>query len=376
MADPIALSSGERGLVARSSGHSSELVETIEIEKKAKASQTVVMTIGPERLPSLRRATTLTANAEVQLTLTCVRDGNRCVGSPYRYSPRIGARIVLSGSRDLSRSPQLVVSERVGATCSQAIDNRNHHCPLVIDDSVLEIPPAPELPCEPRGCRLNLVVDAAHPDAGDDDKLVIGIDSDSGRILQDKGRLNAIVRAPQTEVRERALDTRRRLAAEIPMTAGGSGERTVVYSKRLRGLAVGDIINARALLVAGIQPLDYAAFIGSQIIVADSPEQTHPGAIARRSITYRGEITETNGFNCTQAGTDYSDPCRSPKVGVAAVRRAPVDGDGRLAPLYVNLVARAFPKRVGKMPKDVATVEKQGFLRLGVLREIVSGGGT
>ena len=368
--NPVALSSGERGLVARSSGHSSELVETIEIEKNAKPSRTVVISIGSDRLPTLRRGSSLEASAEVQLTLTCVRDGERCVGSPYRYDPRIGAQLVLASSRDLSAGQELPISRRFSADCSQKVSNRNHHCPLVIDGADLETPPQSQLPCEPRECFINLVVDASHPDAGAGDKLIVGIDSDSGEILQDKGRVNAIVRAPDTEVAVRSLETRRRLLSEIPMTAGGSGQRSVVYSKRLRGLAVGDIIDARALQVASINHLDYAAFIGSQIIVADSPRGEHPGPIARRATTYRGEVTETNGFNCTQSGTDFSDPCRSPKTGIAAIRWAPVDKRGRPVPLYVNLISRAFPKRVGAMPDDVAKVKKQGYLRIRHLREL------
>ena len=80
------------------------------------------------------------------------------------------------------------------------------------------------------------------------------------------------------------------------------------------------------------------------MIVAETPTSIEPAGLATSSSQFGGDLTETNGFNCTQGASGFATPCTTVKAGAARITRdAVVDTAGTPATLYVNLVASAKP---------------------------------
>jgi hypothetical protein len=318
------------------------------------------MSLGPKRLPRLRRGDQLKLSAEVQVTTTCVTSGARCIGRQYGFTPAVDARLVLAGRRHAAGGRgTLPVSGSQTVRCHQPRPNRNHHCVLVFRNVAVRLGPGRRLPCRLRDCRVNLVLAARNPAARAGDVLIIGADRPDGSIEQDMGRLNAVVIPRGVDPHAHRLRATHRIHSTLPEGAPRSGGWRVVYSLKLSGLERGDVIAAAARAVTGIGPLHYSAFVSSQLIVAGSRSSTHP---FRRDVSLDGLVTEANGFNCTQGPSAYRSPCVTRKAGVARIRRHPVDRRGRPRPLYLNLIMRSFPKLARAAPGDAAQVLRGGFL--------------
>jgi hypothetical protein len=196
------------------------------------------------------------------------------------------------------------------------------------------------LPCPRDGCHLNLLARAHHPRARRGNLLVIGGDEASGRIVQDKGRVN-VVRLRRDAVASvtrhvRGSSPHRR----VPVR---SGDRRVVRSVPLPGLEKGEHFEVRGAFVAALGRLPYNALISSHMVVAPSRIATHPRDAAR-VISLRGKLSEVNGYNCTHGPSAHRTPCVTRKAGVATVKRDPRKVLGPDPDLYVNLVARSQPK--------------------------------
>ena len=318
------------------------------------------MSLGPAKLPPLRRGDLLKLSAEVQVTTTCVDASARCIGRQYGFSPSVAAHLVLAADgRATGGRRATTVSGSQSVRCHQPRPNRNHHCVLVFRNAAVPLGARRPLPCRLGGCHVNLVVDAHSPAARAGELLIIGADRPDGSVEQDMGRLNAIVVPRGGDPHARRLRATRRIHASLPEGAERSGGWRVVYSLKLSGLERGDVIAAAARAVTGIGPLRYSAFVSSQLIVAGGRSSTHP---FRRDVNLDGLVTEANGFNCTQGPSAYRSPCVTRKSGVARIRRHPVDRHGRPRPLYLNLIMRSFPKLARAVPGDAAAVLRDGFL--------------
>lgn len=349
-----------RSVQLATTGNHSELVKTIPITSRAGAARRVVMSLGPKKLPRLRRGDVLKLSAEAQVTTTCVDASARCIGRQYGFTPAVTARVVLAArSRATGGAGALAVSGPQTARCHQPRPNRNHHCVLVFRNAAFRLGHPGRLPCRLARCHVNLVLDAHNPAARAGDLLVIGADRPDGSVEQDMGRLNAVVIPRGSDTHARRLRATRRIQTSLPEGAERSGGWRVVYSLKLSGLERGDVIAAAARAVTGIGPLHYSAFVSSQLIVAGGRASTHP---FRRDVNLKGLVTEANGFNCTQGPSAYQTPCVTRKAGVARIRRHPVDRHGRPRPLYLNLIMRSFPKLARAAPGDAAAVLHGGFL--------------
>ena len=164
---------------------------------------------------------------------------------------------------------------------------------------------------------------------------MIGGDSPNGKISQGKARLSAVVvraRRGRLEV-DNSVSRRRRQTTLAPRFSDGLA---VIHSKKLRNLRKGDVLVVRARQRSALPGRD-PYFISGQIVVSSSPGDTRASPLAKRAISNRGMITETNGFNCTAGPSAFSSPCMSRKSGITLIRRTP------RRPLYVNLVSRTFP---------------------------------
>jgi hypothetical protein len=339
-----------------------ELVKTVAIEKRAKPSRTTVMSL---RMPDLEHVDRFRTTAEITVTNTCVEPGPRCIGRRYRYSPKVGAQLMLAPRRSATAQKKTIrIGARQTLACGQRRPDRNHHCPIVFSIPSRAVNPA-RLPCRPSACRLNLVLDAHSRKAKRGNRLVIGADRPDGSIDQGRGRIGVIAFRDgfdSTTLRARTEAPRKRF---LKMVGGGLGTRqgghTVTYSAPVPVTERGTVISARAVQRLAIGHLPYSAFVSAELILASRPSRTSPDAVAKRASTFNGHLTETTGFNCTQGPSAFRTPCASRKAGTVQLRREPRRGE-RAAPLYVNLVSRTFPKRTGAGRRERGRILPGGSL--------------
>jgi hypothetical protein len=340
-----------------------ERVDTIPIARHVGAEPRVAISLGPRRMPTLRKDDTLRALGEVQVTNTCVRSEPRCIGRPYSFAPRVRAWLVVGRSSTATdgRSARRI-SEREFVECGQQRPNRNHHCVLVISGGEMTVRAPRRLPCQPARCHLNLVVSAHHPNALHGNRLVIGADTPGGAVKQGKGRVSALLIPAGSDTVTRKAVSERRVHRTVPMDRSGSGW-TSVYSVKLRNLRAGEVITARARQVLDIAHLRNAVFDSSRIVLTQGRRKVSSGWIARRSGA-PSDFTEANGFNCTQGHSAYRTPCVSRKAGQITIVRKPVGRRGRSVPLYVNLISRGFLKTAQPKRAASAHVLRGGSLRV------------
>jgi hypothetical protein len=336
---------------------SAEITQAVRITRRPRGE--VAASLRPEDLPDLRTGDQFEVSAEVEVTTDCLRrhrhDKSGCRGKAYRYNPRIGARLVLTD--DAGAVDGVPLSARVEDTCRQKLPAREHHCyialtpdPIVVDEQTLG--------CVPGTCRVNLVVDAAHRKARRGNVVLLGGNKGDKKVKQDKASIDVIRTRPANpadgppEPPDGTLVAWAGDRVTTSLSLGTPPRTAVVYSQALENVRDGDQIAARGRLITGIRRLRHNVNIASRIILTDSPVSTFPllgeGDLPRE----RGEITESNGFNCTQRTT----PCVTVKAGVL---RFQGDAPGTL---YVNLVL-AIGRVGGSAPGDRGvTIADGGFL--------------
>jgi hypothetical protein len=350
---------GTEEMFAASTGNNSETEKTLRITKPSNSEERVVMSLDPSKLPTLQEGDRLTASAEVQLSTTCVEVSRRCIGRPYAFSPKMSAHLVLANDRRKTGGDRIsgVDSKR----CHQPRPNRNHHCVLVLKDGLKNVGDPANLPCPPDHCFVNLVASAESSKARSGNVVVVGADTPSGRIRQDKGRLNALVLRGSGLASEPER-TRHRRKRRVPVADGGTGGRRVIYSLPLEDLRRGDAFTVQARQRTKIHHLPYNVFVGTQIVLGGSPNDVSPGKLPRRVGRFGAQVTEGNGFNCTLGNSAYESPCVTNKVGLLQVEHDALDGAGRPVTLYLNLTAQAAPKLAKPRKRDDAIALAGGFL--------------
>lgn len=326
------------------SGSYSERIKKLPITRHAGKEKRVVMSLGPKRLPRLRRGDRLKLSSEVQVTLNCNEPMKRCIGPPYHYDPEVAVRLLLARSADSVRGLRVSATKR--AECRQR-HPREHHCVLVFTDAGLRVRNPGRIPCPPDRCFVNLVIDASNRHAGKKDVLIVGGNKPDGSIPQDRGRINAVLLHPGNGDYPKPHRTRSRVTPELPLDL----RRHVVYSQRLRDLEAGQQLAVEAEAVTDRSGLPYSVRTSSELILAERRNATEPGPLARR-LGGGGEISEANGFNCTAD----RDTCTTRKVGVLRVSRSAP------RPLFVNLVMVVGPKRLEADPGDRYDVLRRGGL--------------
>ncbi|HEX2129659.1 MAG TPA: hypothetical protein VHF58_10630 [Solirubrobacterales bacterium] len=320
-----------------STGNRSERVKTVPIGKLRGAKRTVVMSLGPTRLGALRPGDRIYGTSEVEVSV-CLKanplhGGERsCVGRTYGYDPYVRAELVLTHGTKRTRGLELG-SRRL--QCAQGQPNRNHHCVLVIDDGVATVPEGGKLPCGESDCHLNLVLDAYKKGARSGHKLVVGAASDGHRVHGDKGRINAARFRPGTgEVIEPDV-TQNKVRGSLPIAGEGNDvKERAIYSIAVPNLNAGDQLLVDGRLVTRIGMHSYNVFQRTGLVLSEGPRSSsRDGWPEKVGDIVNGQISEANGFNCTQGDSAHEDPCRARKVGVLEITRdAPKT-------LYVNLVA-------------------------------------
>jgi hypothetical protein len=337
LAVPAGAGTRDPGVRAATTGTHSELRKTVPITRRPGNQPRTALSMGPGKLGRIEAGDRIALSAEVQMTLDCDEPQPRCAGRPYRFDPKVVARLVLAPRR----SPQAPAAAlaRVKLTCRQQLPHRQHHCPIAFDEVIRA---SKRLPCRLDRCFANVVVSAHSPQARGGERMVIGSNKPSGRIVQNKGRLNAIV--IDRGVRSRRLATGDLLRRSLRLRPS----RKVVLSQKVTDLRRGDVLAASARIRSDVRHLGYNALVGAQLVVARGPRATSPSRLVRRSIWQKGLISPLNGTNCTPP----QSPCPTRKVGVGKVRRDVRGDSGGETPLFVNLVIRTKQKRVDRMHGD------------------------
>jgi hypothetical protein len=330
-------------VLARTTGKRSELMPTVPITRASGGARRVVMSLGPSgrslsRFRDLAPGDRLHVLAELAVT-TDHFEQSLAVGSAYRYAPYVQAHVLLTGDPGTADDePRFVV-------CSSAptkITHRRHHHVFVFDESI-------EVPDDQRPWHLNLVLHANHRRAASGHVLLVGENEPDRTVGQDKGRLNAVRIRPGTHTRPRSVRTTARRARSIPVIPT---TKTVVYSKRMDGLAAGEQLEVRATMRTSAARLSYPARVSTRIFLADSQSATDTGGHAADVAAFGGEICEHNGFNCERG------PCETKRVGILHVERAAT------RPLYVNVVADSGDPLGEGAPGDKLKVLAGGRLEI------------
>jgi hypothetical protein len=335
---------------------SNETRTTIPITRDRGARPYVVLSERVMAGGGLRRGDVLRATAEVQLSTTCATPEPRCVGSHYSYSPRMDGRVVLGSSPTATGGANAdPISTLKTRRCNQKRPNRNHHCVLVFANAVKRVRNLGALPCQPDGCFLNVVASADHDNAGPGDVVVVGADRPDGTVDGDKGRIDGfLARGAIPPPREKNGGAKMR--DSVPIAPSGGAGRKVVRSLRLDGLRKGDAVRISAEQRIGISSVPYNVFIGTRMIVATSPTETRTNGFVAKVFSSGGEITEQNGYNCTQGGSTYQNPCNTPKAATAYVKRKMPQKNGEPKPVFVNIVMAGLPKLATAQPNDKMSV--------------------
>ena len=304
-----------------------------------------MISLGPSGLPDLARGDRIRITAELMVTTNCVKPVPRCRGPSYGYNPRIRARLVLAPSRRVKQGPRTMpVSKLRRETCTQRRPQYEHHCVFVFTHAGFDVQRQGRLPCALETCYVNLVADAHHPRASSRDRLIVGGLRPSGKILQDRSRINAVRYRDALPSDFEAAATERLHRQRMPPNL----ERRVVISRRLRGLEGSEQLAVQAVMRTDISHLPYAVRTSARLILAESPRATKPGNFVKSHAVGTGEISENNGSNCTKP----PGRCTYRKVGVLEMRRDAVDRQDRRVPLYINLVTVLGPKVLEARARD------------------------
>jgi hypothetical protein len=336
-----------------------EIPETLPIRGRPGRGGKVIISLRPGDLPGLQQGDQLEVTAEVEVTTDCLRRtraSTECLGKAYRFNPRVRAQLFLSGSEDTTTG--LALSEPQQITCRQKLPARQHHCYMALTPPPTQITDEAALPCTPDTCRVILVMDASHRLARRGTVLLLGGNNRGGKVKQDKGSIDAVrIRPadpsespPPLPVGTTTTLTSERVSSSLSLDE--PPRQTVVYSQRLDDLEEGEQLAVRAGMTTGIRQLRHNAKIGARILLADGPLDRIPSVAGIQVEGENGEITENNGYNCTQRTT----PCQTTKVGVLEVK------DDAPGPVYVNLVL-AIGRVGGSAPGDnLVTIQEAGGL--------------
>jgi hypothetical protein len=351
-------SAGNGGLVSpatptfATTGDASELLEAIPIGRTPGKLDRVAMSLSPDRFDPIQLGDRLRVSGEVQVSTTCVDPGPRCVGTQYDVNPFVTARIVLSPAPS-SGAGFLPLGESRTLLCKQRRPNRNHHCTITIPNVETTISDLAALPCPPTACYLNLIVGASNKAAKRGNVVVLGGDKPDGSVEQDKGRLS-LVQAHAAVPAPTVTSTDELVTQALPLTIGTSEKRRVVYSLPIESPQQGDVLAFDSSFRTDISALRFNTFISSRVILAETPTSAKSTGIAKRATPYKGQGTESNGFNCTLGVSGYPNPCTTVKAGALQITRKFKSDYEEPTTLYLNVLAGAQPK----LPEDSVTEDE------------------
>ncbi|HZA90970.1 MAG TPA: hypothetical protein VE401_12155 [Solirubrobacterales bacterium] len=317
-----------------------ERIKTLPITAKAGADRRIVMRLGPREaglkpLPDLLPGDELKVLVELAVTTDCrsVQQGD-CVEQPYRFSPRVRARVLLADNPNATarRKGHALLLHEETATVSQ----EQHHHVFVLE------PPPVEIPTDWDADQNYVIValDASNRYAKRRQVLLIGA-NEKGDVQQDMARISVARRRSGNDPPPQAAIERRLRTDRLPLTK----EKRVVFSAPMAKLAKDEQLVVGAMVEVSGRGIPYKARISTRLVLADGPAETDAGKEARKVDALKGEIAEHNGTNCLSGATQ-----RARKVGMSRVTR----NAGRTH--YVNLVAESADPVAGRTDRSLTLV--------------------
>ena len=348
------------------------LVRTIPISRRTGAHPVSVTSLPLRKMGKLRPGVRLEVGGELQVTV-CLRrsvgrhrSGTDCAGRIYGYDPRVRVQLVLAGGPRVAKPRYTSPLGRARTvTCTQRQPDRNHHCDISLGWRMAEFGAgAQKLPaCAPHSCRVNLIASAANRNARKRQRVVVGgVESDGKVDNRGETRVSAIRYAHRVKVPKPRLD-RGSLLRRLPLVPDDAGVRMrSVYSVPIKHPKAGEQLRVSGRYLGALARLAYNARTRTQLILADSPTATRPGANARRVASSPVFLAPESNFNCTRGPSAHRTPCPIDKLGVARF------GAGSKQPVFVNLLAGhgaiGFATRKHYAHSDRIRVRRGGFLRV------------
>lgn len=320
-----------------------EIAKKVPIKRRAGQRSTSVASLEAKDLGPIRSGQQVRGIGEVEVSVACTEPMPQCIGSIYRYSPHVRAQLVIAKSPHATRGEKL--GRPVEKTCSQSYPNRNHHCVLLLDRTARA-----KRSCD--HCSLNVVLTAWHKQAGGNDTLVIGADTDHG-VKQGKASISAAVFGRNPGPATRTYRSQKVLTKRVPVVDSDDNTKdAVLTSVRLDGLRKGEALLVSARAKVGIGGLGYNVLTQSEVIVSQKgAKSTSNKGIPVAVVSDNGRIATQTGFNCTQGASDYRDPCPINKAGAAYMElsavKKPFNDKGEPVPLHISLVS-SFGAQYGK----------------------------
>jgi hypothetical protein len=158
---------------------------------------------------------------------------------------------------------------------------------------------------------------------------------------------HATVPLPQTS------QTSTLVEPSLPLTIGDSEKRRVVYSLPITAPQQGEVLSFDTSFLSNITALRFNTFISSRVILGETPTSAKSTGVAKRATDYKGQGTESNGFNCTLGSSGYPNPCTTVKSGALQITRKFKTAYGQdPTTLYLNVLAGAKPLLPGKKVTD------------------------
>ena len=351
-------------VLASATNKNPERVLEIPITTVGGDSKHVVMSLGPgspsySSLPDLAPGDELEISAELELT-TYGPVTRYAVSTPYRYSPKINARLLLANDPGATE-PQSGRARSLTRVRRETCDNEQHHHRLVFEPFPYTVP-ARGLPWT-GDTYLNLVLSAHHPDAQADQILLVGQNEPPAGgqpafVKGDQGKLTVVRHRGAPKPRGRVATTRRARMSKVPIA---KGQEVVVYSLALPKLERDDQLLLRASMQT-TNPHAYPARVSAGVFITDSPSATDLHSGARDLCAFHGEIGKSNGTNC-MPNQSYT----TQKFGTLRMLRS------ARTHLYANLVVvSADPEHLSK-PGDAVKVDPGGFVQIQRLPARVTG---
>jgi hypothetical protein len=343
-------------LLACSTDTDPERVLELPISRKKGADRRVVMSLGPDgppysSMPDLEGGDRIEVSGELELTTDAPEAGKACVRKPYRYEPKIDARLLLADEPQVTE-PDREHAVPLGPILHETCEQRRHHTLVVFKDVSLTVPDR-GLPWEGPS-HLNLVVDAYHGDAEEGQVLLVGQNepataSKPAHAEGNMGKLNVVRLRAAPAPTARRLMARESRNSHVPVL---KERRTVIYSLRLVDLEEGE----QLLMEAEVHihnPHDYAARVSTEVVVGDSHLATDPTGRAAEVCPFRCQIGKFNGTNCLPGST-----LTVRKVGTMRIL------ESAHQPLFVNLAVTSSDPEGTPGPHDAVEVLPNGFLEV------------
>jgi hypothetical protein len=352
-------------VLVSTTGNNSELTDRLKMGTAPGVDPTISgaypKTVMSLPVPNLQAGDELKVSSELEVTTDCSDPtSSHCIGTAYDYNPVVDTQLFY-----VSPTGSTPISGVMDQRCRQQTPDRNHHCVPVFPQATYEVPAA----CS--NCHVDLVAAAYNthtdpvtgvPDVKDTDVMIVGEDEPDHTTVQDKGRINAerlrnasVTGSPQTYTGTQQTNS-------LLVGDDTTYNHTVVFSQQLNNLKKGEQLAVSADMLSNLdccatgEPLPYNSLVQSRLILASGPTKTTVSSLAKDVTSLDGQITETNGFNCTHlehssstTGLPWDNPCLTQKVGVITMT-------GNASKLYVNLVVGTKANRSAPNPGDRVNV--------------------